>query len=196
VGAQPANLEIIRDNDHVDAGMWNTALPIDGGTLRISARAPGHREWATTVVVQAEHDDQVVEVPTLVVEPIAAPRPEQLPTPRVSSRPQRPPPPVAHPSHTWLYVGGAAVVLGAGALGFELWGRSIFDDAKTASTQSDAERLTSSANLRRDLAMGFGAAAAVGAGVAVYSYVRQQREPRIAPTISPTSAAVVLSGAF
>src|SRR5262245_32221319 len=47
--AQPKVLEILLENDKVEEGAWNQPLPVDGGTYHISARAPGHREWMTTV---------------------------------------------------------------------------------------------------------------------------------------------------
>ena len=40
-------------------------MPIDGGTYEITARAPGHVEWKSTVVVKGEADQQTVVVPLL-----------------------------------------------------------------------------------------------------------------------------------
>jgi hypothetical protein len=53
---QVDGLEITRDRDRVDAGLWNRALPIDGGTYTVTARAPGANLWSTQVTVAAESD--------------------------------------------------------------------------------------------------------------------------------------------
>jgi hypothetical protein len=37
-------LEILRNNDPVDPGAWNKPLPVDGGTYRVTARAPGNTD--------------------------------------------------------------------------------------------------------------------------------------------------------
>jgi hypothetical protein len=47
-------------------------LPIDGGTYRIVARAPGKTEWSGTVVVAAERDAQTIAIPGLRSAPRAA----------------------------------------------------------------------------------------------------------------------------
>ncbi|TMQ27577.1 MAG: hypothetical protein E6J90_02280 [Deltaproteobacteria bacterium] len=37
-------LEILRDGEVIEPGAWNRALPIDGATYRITARAPGNAD--------------------------------------------------------------------------------------------------------------------------------------------------------
>jgi hypothetical protein len=71
--AVPANsrldgLQVARDGELLDPGTWNRALPIDGGTYHLTARAPGRVAWSFTVTVAAEHDAQTVEVPALTVD--------------------------------------------------------------------------------------------------------------------------------
>src|SRR5262249_51173753 len=68
----PTGLEIRRGNDLIDPVMWNQALPIDGGTYKIVARAPGAPEWSTSVVISNEKDTKSVEVPRLRGELAAA----------------------------------------------------------------------------------------------------------------------------
>jgi len=77
-GRQLAGLEILRGANRVEPDAWNHALPIDGGTYQITARAPGHVEWSTSVVVKPEGDKQVIEVPKL--EPVPAPPAPAAPT--------------------------------------------------------------------------------------------------------------------
>src|SRR4051794_14833575 len=63
--SQIDGLEIRRDTERVNAGLWNRALPIDGGTYTITARAPGANEWSTQVTVAAERDTKTIEIPDL-----------------------------------------------------------------------------------------------------------------------------------
>jgi hypothetical protein len=61
-----AGLEIRRGDELVDPAGWNHALPIDGGTYTISARAPGHAPWSVTRTIKNDRDLQTIEVPRLV----------------------------------------------------------------------------------------------------------------------------------
>jgi hypothetical protein len=58
-------LEVLRDNEPVNPAGWNHALPIDGGTYTITARAPGHAPWSATTRIKVESDAQSVEIPKL-----------------------------------------------------------------------------------------------------------------------------------
>ncbi|HTR53871.1 MAG TPA: hypothetical protein VMJ10_24420 [Kofleriaceae bacterium] len=58
-------LELRRDDAVIDPAAWNQALPIDGGTYKITARAPGMPVWSTTITVANEKDAKVVEIPSL-----------------------------------------------------------------------------------------------------------------------------------
>lgn len=58
-------LEILRDTIEIPVAMWNRALPIDGGTYKITARVPGAKEWSTTVTLAPEVDTKTVDVPDL-----------------------------------------------------------------------------------------------------------------------------------
>jgi hypothetical protein len=62
---RPSGLEIRRGNELIDAVMWNQALPIDGGTYKVVARAPGAPEWSTSIVIANEGDARSIEVPAL-----------------------------------------------------------------------------------------------------------------------------------
>src|SRR5215831_849230 len=90
--SQMGGLEILRDGEEVDAAAWNQALPTDGGTYRISARAPGNAEWSSTITVGAERDVKSIEIPRLrramgsrpPTEPVVEPtRPAASPVPLV-----------------------------------------------------------------------------------------------------------------
>lgn len=77
-------LEVLRGSDPVNPAGWNHALPIDGGTYTISARAPGRATWSTTKTIKPESDAQVIEVPRLT---------EPRPTPVATATPPAPQPP-------------------------------------------------------------------------------------------------------
>jgi hypothetical protein len=61
-------LVIKRNGTAVDVALWNQHLPVDPAEYTISAEAPGHEPWSTSVVVKTK--DKKVEVPAL------DPRPE------------------------------------------------------------------------------------------------------------------------
>ncbi|HEY6037455.1 MAG TPA: hypothetical protein VIV58_24410, partial [Kofleriaceae bacterium] len=70
-------LEVSRGTDRVDAVMWNRALPIDGGTYTIVAKAPGSSTWTTQITIGNEGDTKSIDVPDLRSLPrdIAPPKP-------------------------------------------------------------------------------------------------------------------------
>lgn len=205
--SQADGLEIERDKEHVDAVMWNRALPIDGGTYTVSARLPGGNTWSTQVTVAPESDTKTVEIPDLrnlprdlvpaettpevVKSSPAKPDEEDEETPEVTHSPSKAVP---------IAVTIGAVALLGGAGGFYLWGNSTYDDAK-AETASQARRdeLYDSANQKRFISAGLGAAGIAAAGVAVWLFVRSggsdesttavsQRRHLV---ISPTGVAVM-----
>ena len=62
---QVAGLEVLRGSDPVNPASWNHALPIDGGTYTITARAPGRAPWSVNKTIKVESDAQTVEIPKL-----------------------------------------------------------------------------------------------------------------------------------
>jgi hypothetical protein len=73
-------LEIRRDSEVVDPAVWNQALPVDGGTYKITARAPTMQLWSMTVTIANEHDVKTVELPKRAVPAHAEPT-HQTPAP-------------------------------------------------------------------------------------------------------------------
>jgi ferric-dicitrate binding protein FerR (iron transport regulator) len=141
--------------------MWNRALPIDGGTYTITARAPGAKEWSASVTVAPEADAKTVEIPELQ---LAAPIPVKPPTPARRRGLGLP-----------IAVSAGAVALLGGALGFSLWGDSTYDEAKAEMTdQARRDSLEGSANRKRYAAEGFAVAGIGCAGVAVWLFIRQR----------------------
>jgi hypothetical protein len=182
-------LEIKRDAQPIEPVMWNRALPIDGGTYTIEAHAPGSETWSTKITVGAEADTKTVDVPDL------ASLPRDLTV--------KAPPPVVEPeqpSHVAAFVvGGGAVAALGGALAFDLWAHSTWDDAKAEMTdQARRDSLYSSANTKYYVAQGLTVAGIAAAGVAVWLYVRggddSKSEQATTFVVSPTGAA--LAGTF
>ena len=56
-------LVISRNGAAVDIGLWNHAIPIDGGRYVIAGKAPAHEEWSTTIEVPDENGRVSVDVP-------------------------------------------------------------------------------------------------------------------------------------
>jgi hypothetical protein len=194
-------LEILRDNDSVDAVMWNRALPIDGGTYTIHARAPGVSEWSTKVTIAAEGDTKTVEIPDLrgSRRDLAPALSSKAPAHTEPIRHEEPGP--SAPSGTKLLplaTGGAAVALLGSALGFSLWGDAKYDAAKAETIdQARRDALYDAANTRRYVAEGLVVAGIATAGVAVWLYLRSRKEDPAAVArqldvvTSPTGIAVL-----
>ena len=170
---QLTGLEVLRDKDSVDSGAWNHPLPIDGGTYTITARAPGHDSWTTTVTVKTEGDSQTVEVPALPTPKVATTPPPTTGTPPPPVQAEPPMPPPAGPSRAMpiAFTAGAVVLLG-GALGFDLWGDSTYDQSKKEPDLAKQTDLWHSANTKRYVAEGMLGAGVACAGVAVWLWLR------------------------
>lgn len=199
-----SGLEVRRGGELVDPGAWNHALPIDGGTYELRARAEGYVEAKVSVTVAAADDAKSIEIPPLAkaaaptptpVEP-AAPVPEKLAVVRET------------PSHVPAFIlGGSAIALAGAAVGFELWGDSTYDRAKTASmtpgtSQAAVDELWRSANDKRYIAEAAGIAAVGCAGAAIWLYLRtpsshaDEQAMRIQPSLGRGAAGFVVIGGF
>jgi hypothetical protein len=202
--SQVDGLEITRAGDRVEPGLWNRALPIDGGTYAITARAPGASPWSTQVTIAGERDIKTIEVPDLsnlprdLVKPAAAASPP--PPPPVAPAVDRTPAP--HASHAVpLIVGAGALALLGGGLGLELSAESRYDAAKSEMTsQARRDSLYSSANTRRYVAEALVAGGLGAAGAAVWLYLRAGRNQGAAVDtavrVVPMAAGLALSGQF
>lgn len=193
-------LEILRNGEPLDPGAWGKALPVDGGTYKITARAPGNAEWTSSITVAPERDVKTIETPKLKAvvadaAPHAAPASEPA-APRPTPRPSRVLP---------IALGASAVALGAVALGFELSARSTYDKVGDPGNDTDAKReaVWHSANNRRYAAEGLGLAGLACAGAAVFFFLHTpsaeeapQTALRLGPAVSPTQAGLVLTGGF
>lgn len=198
-------LEVLRNNEPVDPGAWNKPLPVDGGTYRITARAPGNTDWSSSITVGPERDAKAIEIPKLKAAAIQ-PRPAAQ-TSSLSSQTMPGAPEVHRPILLPLLLGGAALALAGGALGFELSARSTYDKIDAENNNMKREDLWHSANTRRHVAIGFGAASVVCAGTAAWLYLRgasseatsttiQARRLILEPIVGSDQAGLVLTGRY
>lgn len=192
-------LAITRDGAPVDPATWNVPLPIDGGTYKLAAHAPGHADWTTTITVKPEGDAQTVEVPALgetnAAQSGVATPPQPQPEPH-----EEPATPHASRMLPIALTAGSAVLL-AGALGFELWGDSTIDDANAAAKTdyNHALDLWHSANTKRYVAEGMLGAGLAAGGVAVYFWLRHDdhaERSALAPIVTRDAGGVAWFGSW
>ena len=197
-------LEILRNNELVDPGAWNKALPVDGGTYQITARAPANADWSSTITVGVERDAKAIETPKLKAAALQAPHPAGPGSP---SRPNSAATGHQRSNVLPFALGGAALGLVGGTVGFELWARSTYDQAKREPDNAKQASLWHSANTRRYVAESLGVAGIACAGVAVWLYLRggepeatattrQARRLIIEPTLGSDQAGLVLAGRY
>lgn len=65
---QVPGLLLLRGNEQIDPATWNHALPVDGGPYQLTAKAPGHQPWSTSIHLKTEGDVQTIEVPAFNVD--------------------------------------------------------------------------------------------------------------------------------
>ena len=216
-----AGLELLRDGDVVDPATWNTKLPVDGGTYKVLARAPGVAPWSTTVVIASERDIKTVEIPKL--EPAPPPNPPLRPDPTPIRTPVPPGRPVAPPARpiveparggltmrrklsiTAAGVGVAGVVVGA-VFGVSARGKQTDaedlcpDPAIECVNAARATALTKSGHDRAfvaNLAFGLGGAAIVGAAVLwLVGKPAEAGHVSIVPRVAPGETGVSVLGRF
>jgi hypothetical protein len=159
-------LEVVRGAETLGEASWNRALPIDGGTYKIVARAPGAAPWSTEIVIAPEGDTKTVDIPKLETAAPAPHRTDVVERPRPARRASRAP----------LALGAGAVVLLGGAFGADRWARSTYDRAEAEPDPARQDSLWRSANTRRYAADGLAVAGLGCAGVAVWLYLRGRGE--------------------
>ncbi len=205
--ARATGLEIKRDGAVVDPGLWNVAVPVNGGDYAITASAPGHVAWRTSASVPIEHAQITVDVPPLADSPASpAPPPETTPAP-----PPRVEPPVAHGTFTARrkialgVLGGSVaatvvgVVLGSSAYSKRDQAYALCPDPAAFCAQSgEANSLISTAHSRAieaDVSFGVAAAAAAVAGVLWFTGAPHERV-RVEASASSRGGGIAIVGRF
>jgi len=205
-------LTVQLDDSLVPPASFGTAAAVDPGEHVLTASAPGHVDWSTTVVVGPDGDAQTVTIPVLEA---AAPEPAAavaLPPPP----PPMPPPPPRDsagqeggtPTWAWI-VGGVGVAFTIAAVIFRI------DQSAAASELDDrcgAERLACPADydfqsdrsreeLDFGLFVGFGAAGLVSIGAALVGIATAPADGddtalQLVPWLAPGSAGGALTLRF
>lgn len=150
--AQVPGLQIIRNDSPIKKEVWNVAVPVDPGSYKLTASAPGKVTWTTTIEVPSGTGGRTVEIPALADDPTAAPTATSTPTaaptvsntasvgPAASSAPTasatgtvESPPPGMSTGRTAGVVIGVAGLVGVG-VGAALGGVALsnFSQVKTA----------------------------------------------------------------
>jgi hypothetical protein len=212
-GSRIAGLEILRDGQVLDPAIWDRALPIDGGSHAVVARAPGRVEWASTVAVAVERGAVVVEVPELrAVESAQTAQPGGAGTDVVA----RPPPPPESRGSGGLWsarrklalgvgAGGAVALVVGGVLGVSAEGKQHDAQALCPDPRlgcNDADRANDLIRSGHDRAIGanaafvVGGAAMIAAGVLWFTGAPADRRVAIAPAGAPGLLVVTASGRF
>jgi hypothetical protein len=76
---QVPGLELYLRGAVVPKASWNVALPVDPGSVRVEARAPGKKPWSTRLSIESGPSSQTVELPELAPAPASAePRVQRL----------------------------------------------------------------------------------------------------------------------
>ena len=198
-------LAITRNGVAVDPALWNRAVPSDGGKLVFVAKAPGFKDWTTTVNVPVANGAVTVDVPRL--EPVA-PMQEKTVTAESTSD-ELPSGWLTSKRKVSIGLGGLAVgaaitgiVLGASAKGLERDAYVLCPDPQTPC--GDAARamdLAESGATRATFAnVAFAASAVAAIGATVLWFVgKPDREPArvsVTPRIDHGFAGVAFGGRF
>lgn len=190
-------LVVSRNGVDLDSGLWNRAIPVDGGTYEIAAHAPAHEAWSTTVEIAAERGSETVDVPRFKELPVEA-EPEPVAE-------ERPIVVVTQPSaftgrrKIAVVVGafGVAALAAGGVLGWTA--RGLEDDAYDVCPQAscddaaEANALVARAETRAryaNIGYGVGAAALIGAAVLWLTGAPSPVE------VAPTPTGVAFAGRF
>jgi hypothetical protein len=185
VPTRTPGLELFRDGAPIDPGLWDHALPVDGGSHEIKARAAGYEDWTGTIEVGSERDVTSIEVPPLK----AAPKPPPKPT-------APPPSPARSPVVPIALAGGSLVLVGS-AIALSISGNHTYDLAKVEPDDAKQNDLWQSANHKRYAAEAVGIAGIGCAGAAAWLYLRHDSTRDTRPlAVVPTGNGLALVGSY
>lgn len=178
--ARVEGLVIKRNEEAIDAALWDQRVPVDPGKYEIVASAPGYDGWTTKIEVEAR--DKKVEVPVLDkskkspkegddAEPHAKPRPTRAPD--ADERPTPAPTGMTGRHQAALMIGIIGVAALGGGAGFGLYARSLEKDADRLCPDPQCRIVAGvddNASARSDgkianIALAVGGAAVITAGV-------------------------------
>jgi hypothetical protein len=211
VPGRVSGLVVKRDDEEIDAAMWNTPLPLDPDTYTIVAEAPGYKPWRTEVNVGTKLRRVVVTIPTLerapapVVEKLA---PTELPVAVVPS----PALVVEKRSSPSMWTTSRKVAVGVGVLGLAAAGTGVYfgmrskdledrsnevcpgticEDPNALDDNDRAQDYARNANI-----LYVAGGVLVAASAVIWIVGGPDQEVRVSPTIGSGGAGVSLGGNF
>lgn len=118
---QVAGLSLYLRGALVSKASWNVALPVDPGSVRIEARAPGKKPWSTQISIGIGPSSQTVELPELASAPAPAAK-----APRVKPSPRDEGARSSLQSTAGLFMGGAglATLAASGFFGYRAYAKN------------------------------------------------------------------------
>ncbi len=173
VPSDVADAQVTLDAKPLDAARLGTSIPLEPGTHRIEARAPGRTPYAISLVVK-DREANVLEVKLAVAPPPAPAAPERALV--------APPAEEKSSGHTAAIIatGGAVVLAGAGIGAFLVAGGKQSDAQSTCAASLTCADARSPVQLWDGVALGAWAGAAVVGTVAVILWLRPSSSTRIA----------------
>jgi hypothetical protein len=203
-------LRVLRDGTEVGRGQWNSSIPVDPGSHRVEATAPGKQPWSTTIAV-AEAASASVREPALADEPApAAAAIAPRPIVAIQSRepatlaPTDPPLEDVRSGHGQRVAGGITLGVGVAGVGlgtaFGLMSKRAHDDADPhcrVVDRCDATGVSLRDDARRDgtiATVGFGVGAAAIVTGAVLWLTAPSRSTALA--VAPTPEGALVRGRF
>ncbi|HTV22868.1 MAG TPA: hypothetical protein VMG12_29460 [Polyangiaceae bacterium] len=197
------SVSVLRNGDALSAAVLGSAIPVDPGSYRIEAQAPGKLSWTKEVVVRGAGAVVKVDVPALeddasaaVAEPSATP---SEPAPLTDASP---PMTVEHGTErTWAWVlGGVGVASVAAGATFGLLASSNWSKAKDGCSDypfdcdDDAVSQADDASTQATVATVAFVVGAAAIGTSVVLFATSGDEPSAEVAFTPTS--VSLRGRF
>lgn len=203
-----------RDGATVSQDLWGVAVPLDPGTYRVEATAPGKLPWSTTVEAPAGRGARVLEIPMLRDAPTPPPPPLAVEHTRDGAR-SAAAPPAATPPDRWpavrifgLTTGILGLAgLGAGAVLGGLTTSSVAEVKERCPDVACSDRETvrrshtaaTMADVTTGLLVGGGAAFAVGLSLFLAGSTTEKAPAAaawVSPAASPGSIGVLGGGSF
>lgn len=201
-GKQPAGMTIVRSGSAMEQAMLGFPTFVDPGRIEITATAPGHETFSTTVVAK---EGAALEV---VIPPLQARRTPGDAQATETETPKKP----GGSRQRWIgagVVGGGAALL-AGSLGIGYSARSLWNDAfdsdecdrSTLECSPAGQKQTDRARTRVLAANVIGAAGIAAMGVGAYLYFTSPKAEaastttRWIPTVEPGHVGIAAAGAF
>jgi hypothetical protein len=210
VPGRVSGLVVKRDEEVVDAAMWNTPLPVDPDTYTIVAEAPGFKPWRRDVTVTGKQRRVAVTVPALE----RAPAPEVLAPTTITPVVVQPPPlvPRVEQRSSSMWTPSRKVALGIGVAGVAAAGTGLYFGMRSRDLESRSNEVcptalcddpdalrdndraqTAARNANILYAVG---GVALAASAVIWIVGGPDKEVRIAPNVGSDHAGVSFGGSF